>query len=326
MCSPERRNTMASFTNQATLTYNGGTVNSNIVTGELVQVLTASKTAAAESYRTGDLVTYVVQLRSTGAAALTGLTVTDTLGTTNFPATGGTVQLTPLTYQAGTLRYFMNGVLQTAPAVTVLANGIRIEGITVPAGGVITLVYTTRVNAFADPSAVGTIENTVTVTGGSLTEAVTAVETPRRRQRQSSASSRPLSRSASATAARSPIRSRSKTTAARMPMPQPASPSRTASTRSCAASPSPITATPGFRPTTPTTRRPVCSGPCPPRSLSRPLRPCRTPRPAFGQSAPARSPCRSPARSDSSQPAADAAGIFLRFPACILQRFMLPCG
>ena len=46
---------------------------------------------------------------------LTGLTVTDTLGTTNFPATGGTVQLTPLTYQAGTLRYFMNGVLQTAP-------------------------------------------------------------------------------------------------------------------------------------------------------------------------------------------------------------------
>ena len=168
---------MATFTNQATLTYNGGTVNSNIVTGELVQVLTASKTAAAESYRTGDLVTYVVQLRSTGAAALTGLTVTDTLGTTNFPATGGTVQLTPLTYQAGTLRYFMNGVLQTAPAVTVLANGIRIEGITVPAGGVSTLVYTTRVNAFADPSAEGTIENTVTVTGGGLTDAVTATET-----------------------------------------------------------------------------------------------------------------------------------------------------
>ena len=103
--------------------------------------------------------------------------MTDTLGTTNFPATGGTVQLTPLTYQAGTLRYFMNGVLQTAPAVTVLANGIRIEGVTVPAGGVSTLVYTTRVNAFADPSAEGTIENTVTVTGGGLTDAVTAAET-----------------------------------------------------------------------------------------------------------------------------------------------------
>lgn len=58
-----------------------------------------------------------------------------------------------------------------------LENGSRIEGITVPAGGVITLVYTTRVNAFADPSAEGTIENTVTVTGGGLTDAVTATET-----------------------------------------------------------------------------------------------------------------------------------------------------
>ena len=168
---------MATFTNQATLTYNGGTVNSNIVTGELVQVLTAAKTAIAESYRTGDLVTYVLQLRNSGATALTGLTVTDTLGTTSFPATGGTAQITPLTYQAGTLRYFTNGVLQAAPAVTQLANGIRIDGISVPAGGVATLAYTARVNEFADPSAAGAISNTASVTGGSLTEAVTAVET-----------------------------------------------------------------------------------------------------------------------------------------------------
>lgn len=121
--------------------------------------------------------TYVLQLRNSGATALTGLTVTDTLGTTNFPATGGTVQLTPLTYQPGTLRYFTNGVLQAAPAVTQLANGIRIDGISVPAGGVATLAYTARVNAFADPSAAGAISNTASVTGGSLTEAVTAVET-----------------------------------------------------------------------------------------------------------------------------------------------------
>ena len=35
--------------------------------------------------------------------------------------------------------------------------GIRIDGISVPAGGVATLAYTARVNAFADPSAEGTI-------------------------------------------------------------------------------------------------------------------------------------------------------------------------
>lgn len=221
----------------------------------------------------------------------------------------------------------MNGVLQTAPAVTVLANGIRIEGITVPAGGVSTLVYTTRVNAFADPSAEGTIENTVTVTGGGLTDAVTATET--------------LPAAAAAelriVKALEPVRvSDSGTLTYTFTIENYGSADADAAAG--------VTVTDRFDPilrniaVTYNGRclaciqlhlrpgRPVCSGPCPPRSLSRPLRPCRTPRPAFGQSAPARSPCRSPARSDLSQPAADAAGTFLKYPACILQRFMLLYG
>ena len=36
---------MASFTNFATLIYNGGTSNSNTVTGELLETLTLTKTA-----------------------------------------------------------------------------------------------------------------------------------------------------------------------------------------------------------------------------------------------------------------------------------------
>ena len=308
---------MATFTNQATLTYNGGTVNSNIVTGELVQVLTASKTAAAESYRTGDLVTYVVQLRSTGAAALTGLTVTDTLGTTNYPATGGTVQLTPLTYQAGTLRYFMNGVLQTAPAVTVLANGIRIEGITVPAGGVSTLAYTARVNAFADPSAAGAISNTASVTGGSLTEAVTAVETL-------PAATEPDLR---ITKALEPVQvSDSGTLTYTFTIENYGGAAADAAAG--------ITVTDRFDPilrgiaVTYNSDAWLASNYTydPAQSRFRPPPPFRILRPAHGPLPPALPPCRSPARSDSSQPAADAAGIFLRFPACILQRFMLPCG
>lgn len=102
---------MATFTNQATLTYNGGPSTPTSSRASSCRSWTASKTAAAESYRTGDLVTYVVQLRSTrGAAALTGLTVTDHARHDELSCHGGTVQLTPLTYQAGTLRYFMNGV------------------------------------------------------------------------------------------------------------------------------------------------------------------------------------------------------------------------
>ena len=42
-----------SFQNMATLTYTGGTVNSNIVTGELREVLTAAKTAVRDGHVCG---------------------------------------------------------------------------------------------------------------------------------------------------------------------------------------------------------------------------------------------------------------------------------
>ena len=50
---------MATFTNQATLTYNGGTASSNITTGELLEVLTATKTAVVPTYRSGRPITYL---------------------------------------------------------------------------------------------------------------------------------------------------------------------------------------------------------------------------------------------------------------------------
>lgn len=71
---------MATFTNQATLTYSGGTTSSNITTGELLEVLTASKTAVVPTYRSGRPITYLITLVNSGAAALNGLTVTDDLG------------------------------------------------------------------------------------------------------------------------------------------------------------------------------------------------------------------------------------------------------
>ena len=61
-----------SFQNMATLTYTGGTVNSNIVTGELREVLTAAKTAVRENYEPGGTVTYVVSLTNSGVTPLTG--------------------------------------------------------------------------------------------------------------------------------------------------------------------------------------------------------------------------------------------------------------
>lgn len=104
---------MASFTNMATLSYNGSQINSNVVTGELRDALTVTKTAVSGSYRPGDTVTYVVTLTNTGTA-LTGLTLTDDLG--GYTAGGQTVY--PLSYEAGTLHYYTGGTEQTAPAVT----------------------------------------------------------------------------------------------------------------------------------------------------------------------------------------------------------------
>ena len=49
---------MASFTNIASLIYNGNTINSNIVTGDIRQTLTATKTAVRANYAAGNVVTY----------------------------------------------------------------------------------------------------------------------------------------------------------------------------------------------------------------------------------------------------------------------------
>lgn len=163
---------MAIFSNQATLTYNGSSTNSNIAYGEILDVLAATKTAIEGSYTPGELVTYAVTLRNTSNAALTGLTVTDDLGGYEF--NGTTVY--PLTYEAGTATLFVNGVLQPDPAVTA-GPPLVFTGISVPAGGDAVLVYQARANAYANPAAGGTIDNTVTVSGDGLSAPITATET-----------------------------------------------------------------------------------------------------------------------------------------------------
>ena len=44
------RKNMATFFNQATLSYSGGVVNSNITSGEIVEVLSVTKTAVGGEY------------------------------------------------------------------------------------------------------------------------------------------------------------------------------------------------------------------------------------------------------------------------------------
>lgn len=163
---------MPTFTNQATLRYNDTFTNSNIVTGQIVEVLSATKTALTESYSPGDAVTYVISLVNSGTQPFTGLQVSDDLG--GYLFNGNT--LYPLAYVDGSVLYLQNGAPQTAP--TVMAGPpLQFGGITVPAGGNATLIYQATTNSFAPLGTEGEITNTVTVTGGGLSSPVTAQET-----------------------------------------------------------------------------------------------------------------------------------------------------
>jgi uncharacterized repeat protein (TIGR01451 family) len=90
---------MATFTNQATLSYNNTTTSSNVVTGQLLEVLSAAKTAVTGTYAEGEVVTYILSIVNSGAVSFTGLTVTDDLGGYSFA--GDT--LYPLDYIPGSL-------------------------------------------------------------------------------------------------------------------------------------------------------------------------------------------------------------------------------
>lgn len=161
---------MATFTNQATLSYNGITVSSNITTGEMLEVLEISKTAAQETYVPGDELTYTVSLVNTGGTALTGVTLTDDLGGYTF-GTVGTVY--PLSLTKETVLYFVNGVLQPTPTV-VAGPPMTISGINIPAGGNAVIVYHAVITEFAPLTADSEVTNTVTAGTVSASDTVTA--------------------------------------------------------------------------------------------------------------------------------------------------------
>lgn len=160
---------MARFTNFATLSYTGGSTDSNTVVGELVETLAVTKTAITDLYDREGKVSYVISLVNTGTAPVTEVTVTDDLGGYAF----GEGTLYPLAYRDGTVRFFVNGTLAAAPTVTA-GPPLTFTGITVPAGGDVLIAYEADVTEFAPFGQAATITNTATVTGGGLLTPLTA--------------------------------------------------------------------------------------------------------------------------------------------------------
>lgn len=157
---------MPAFTNQATLSYNGLSTTSNIVTGNILDAVTITKTALSDNYRSGDPVTFVLSVINTGTAPLTDLTITDDLGAFN----NGTTDLVPLDYSANSVRYFIGGAAQPNPASAVVGNALVISGLNIPAGQNAMLIYEATPNEFAPLAPGSTIVNTASVTGPRLNE------------------------------------------------------------------------------------------------------------------------------------------------------------
>lgn len=162
---------MAQFTNQAQLSYNDSITNSNIAIGELLEVLSATKTAVIDQYGRNEDITYIISIVNSGSTPFTGLTITDDLGAYSFSDTS----LVPLTYLDDSIRYYVNGVLQPAPTATA-GPPLSITGINVPAGGNAIIVYEVQANQYAPLDVDGTITNTATINGG-ITTPITAQET-----------------------------------------------------------------------------------------------------------------------------------------------------
>lgn len=147
---------MATFFNQATLSYGNNVTTSNVTTGELISGLTLTKTAASVGYKVGENVVYVISLTNSTTTDRTGITLTDNLGVYDVAGTS----VVPLSYVKGSVLYYKDGVLQPAPTVTV-GTTLVISGITVPAGGNATVVYNTTANSFAPAEVGSTITNIV---------------------------------------------------------------------------------------------------------------------------------------------------------------------
>lgn len=151
---------MAIFFNQASLSWNGGITNSNVTEGELLDSAAITKTLLSSGYKNGGSLVYAISLQNNSASAIIGGTLVDNLGEYTIPG-GATVY--PLSYNEGSLVYYVNGELETSPAVVGTAP-ITISGINIPGGANALLIYEATLTEFAPTFAGSTIVNTATFT------------------------------------------------------------------------------------------------------------------------------------------------------------------
>ncbi len=158
---------MATFYNQATLSYNGNVRSSNITTGEIVEVLSAVKNSILDTYSINDDIVYVVSIVNNGNMAYNGIKITDNLG--SYKPSETVSEVVPLTYVQDSVTLYINGIKQTTPTVTE-TSPLTIENISVPANGNAVLIYSTKPNQFAPLGTDGSITNNATISGNNFAD------------------------------------------------------------------------------------------------------------------------------------------------------------
>ena len=149
---------MATFFNQASISYGGFVTNSNLTSGEVLDTLAVTKTAVSTSYGVSTGVVYAVSLVNSGTATIGGITVSDDLGT----YTVGENTVTPLDYVNGSVKLYVNGTLAAAPTVTP-GPPLTFSGINLPAGASALLLYEATTTGYAPLTEGSQINNTATV-------------------------------------------------------------------------------------------------------------------------------------------------------------------
>lgn len=161
------------ITNQANLTFNYGTatgsVTSNVATTTLLAPLSVEKTSVGNTYRADDKITYVLSVQNNGNTTISGITVSDDLGTYVLDEES----LTPLVH-TGEASLYVNGVYVSAIIGAMEENRVIFTLPALAPGANALVVYLAEVNEYAPLTAGSVIENTVTVTSASIPGALTA--------------------------------------------------------------------------------------------------------------------------------------------------------
>lgn len=158
---------MATFYNQATLSYNGNVKSSNITTGNIIEVLSADKNAVSGKYSVDNDVVYVISIVNNGNTAYNDIKITDNLG--SYTPSEMSPAVVPLTYVPDSVNLYVNGVKQSAPTVSA-TNPIIIENISVPANSDAVLIYSAKPNQFAPLDTNGSITNNAVISGSNFAD------------------------------------------------------------------------------------------------------------------------------------------------------------